>query len=55
MQQIQDRRGLRDMAETVAGDGNNEVGHVFESDKFIEGLWPLSEPYMPYLIEDKKS
>src|SRR5208282_4456035 len=27
MQQIKDRRGLSDMAETVPGDGNNEVGH----------------------------
>src|SRR4030065_615793 len=27
MQQIQDRRRLRDMAETVAGDGDDEVGH----------------------------
>jgi len=29
MQHIQDRRGLRDMAETVAGDGNDEVGHFY--------------------------
>jgi hypothetical protein len=27
MQQIQDGRGLRNMAETVAGYGNDEMGH----------------------------
>ena len=38
MQQIKDRRGLCDMAETVAGDGNDKMGHFIERDKLLEGL-----------------
>jgi hypothetical protein len=30
VQHVQDRRGLRDMAETVAGDRNDEVRHLVE-------------------------
>jgi len=38
MQRVQYRRGLRDVAEAVAGDGNDEVGHMTEPVKLLSGL-----------------
>ena len=38
MQEIQDGRGLRDMAEAMGGDGCDEVGHLRSYAKLIRNI-----------------
>lgn len=53
IQRVQDRCDLRDVAVTVAGDGNDEVGHRIETVKLLSGYWPFKRLNMLAFLEPR--